>query len=250
MPNGGPTTVHTSSLLKSSDFTYWRLEAGGPTPADFATLFPDYHELDRVGVVSPNLEDGVLSTGTGILALTTAFYDVQRAKDQEFFTYPQHFALLGGVGDRVWTRQGLLPRTEPLLGATWGNLDVWPETNWFVAAPTAFGMLQQLFALQINRLFWPESLQPDDVEAHLPAYARSLLRSRLKSVFLYNTDSPNVEIRALPPAIDILAKSSVKLPGDVPPHATGDLNSLRQITTPEFLTGIAACFEADPRHPA
>src|SRR5436190_9306686 len=98
---GGRTLMHTSSLLTASDFAYWRLEAGGAAPIDFAALFPDYHELDRVGVVSPHLEDGIHFTGASLLALATAFYDVQRAKATAFFNYPQHFALLGGAGDTV-----------------------------------------------------------------------------------------------------------------------------------------------------
>jgi hypothetical protein len=240
--------MHTSTLLTSADFAYGRGEAGDDTPADFAALFPDYHELDRVGVVSPNLEDGVLFTGASLLALTTAFYDVQRAKGGEFFNYPQHFALIGGAGDRVWTRQGLVPRTEPLLGYTYGNLDVWPDTNWIVAPPTAAGMLQQVFALQINRLFWPESLVSDGSGPPLPDYARSLLRSRLKSVVLYGTTSPTTGIRALPRAMDVLTKSRNKLPGNVPPCTLHDLDALHQIPTDEFLAMMTACFEEDESH--
>ena len=53
--------MHTSKLLKSSDFQYWRLTQEERINVDFEGFCPDYHELDRVGVISPCLEDGVLS---------------------------------------------------------------------------------------------------------------------------------------------------------------------------------------------
>jgi len=241
--------MHTSSLLTSSDFAYWRLEAGVATPTDFAALFPDYHELDRVGVISPRLEDGVCFTGASLLALTTSFYDIQRAKGETFFNYPQHFALIGGAGDTVWTHQGLVPKTEPLLGYTWGNLDVWPDTNWFVAPPTAAGMLQQVFALQINRLFLPENLPLEGSGPRLPAYGRSLLCSRLKSVFLYGATSPNTRIQALARANDVLTKSATRLPGDAPRPSPDAVDSFRQITPQAFLTAMAGCFDEEETNP-
>ena len=87
--------MHTSTLLKSSDFQYWRLTDDRRISADFGTFCPDYHELDRVGVISPCFEDGILYTGDALLALTTAFYDVLRSQGTDFFDYPQHFAFIG-----------------------------------------------------------------------------------------------------------------------------------------------------------
>ena len=85
--------MHTSQTLRSSHFEYRCTEASGRVA--FSSFCADYHEQDRVGVVSPHLEDGVLHTGYALLALTTAFYDVQRAGGSDFFIYPQHFAIIG-----------------------------------------------------------------------------------------------------------------------------------------------------------
>src|SRR5262245_12100518 len=119
--------MHTSSLLQASDFRYWRIEAGARVGVDFRSLFPDYHELDRVGVVSLSVEDGVLHAGVVLLALATAFYDRLRARGEPFFNYPQHFALLGGSHGEVQTRSGTVPMTARAISPAWGNLDVWPE---------------------------------------------------------------------------------------------------------------------------
>ena len=72
--------MHTSETLRSPHFRYWRMDAGGRARAGFNSFCADYHEQDRVGVVSPRLEDGVLGAGYALLALTTAFYDAQRAR--------------------------------------------------------------------------------------------------------------------------------------------------------------------------
>ena len=235
--------MHTSSLLSAGDFACARPLAGDTVAADFAAMFHDHHELDRVAIVSPRLEDGILFAGIGLLALTTAFYDVQRARGGAFHDYPQHFALIGGDGARVATRTGTAPATEALLRASWGNLDVWPQTNWFVVAPTATAMLERVFALQINRLFWPESLTPDGAGPRLPALARALLRSRLKSVLLYDGAAPDAEIRGSAPAMAVVARSIAALPGDSARTAHDGVDRFHLVGGAEFLASVAACFD-------
>jgi hypothetical protein len=145
--------MHTSTRMGAGDFQFWHHTASGARQVDFAAFCPDYHELDRVGVVSPALEDGVLQTSYALLALTTAFYDCLRARylapnpsparldagrvemsmarsqDDGFFDYPQHFAFVGAEGANVYTGSGLLPLSTPQLWDGWSWLDVWPDAK-------------------------------------------------------------------------------------------------------------------------
>ncbi|MCE7989194.1 MAG: hypothetical protein DYG89_49200 [Caldilinea sp. CFX5] len=177
--------MHTSTRLSSADFQFFRHSPTGAAPIAFADFCPDYHELDRVGVVSPTLEAGVYQTSYALLALTTAFYDSLRARGGDFFDYPQHFAFVGAEGDSICTGNGPLPLTTPKLWDAWSWLDVWPANKWAPTPVTATGMLQRVFDYQINRLFWPRSLQPQANEAALPAYVWKMLRTRLKAVYSY-----------------------------------------------------------------
>src|SRR5262249_24755639 len=111
--------MHTSGLLNSGDFELHRADGAR---LDFAAAFPDFHARDRVAIISPRLADGVLGGGATLLAPATAFYDAKRATGGAFFDYPRHLALLGEAGDSARLR------------ASWGNLDVWPDTNWIVVA--------------------------------------------------------------------------------------------------------------------
>jgi hypothetical protein len=86
--------MHTSKVLCSRDFRYSPVPAQAGIWADFSTFCPHYHPLDRIGVVSPYLEEGVRQTGYALLALTTAFYDMLRARSADFYDYPHHFAFL------------------------------------------------------------------------------------------------------------------------------------------------------------
>src|SRR5262245_48475221 len=199
--------MHTSTVLRSSDFRYLHRAGEQFVSTDFATLFPDYHVQDRAGVISRYLEDGLLHTGGALLALTTAFYDALRARGTAFFNYPQHFAILGGDGVEIQTRTGRLPRDAEVIGSAWGNLDVWPDSNWLTAPATGIGMLKAVFDHQINRLFWPEDLRPDASDALLPPHVRAILRSRLKSVFYYDSTSPTIEIHGSPPVQNLVRKS-------------------------------------------
>ena len=167
--------MHTSQALRSSHFEYRSPGSGGRVA--FSAFCAGYHEQDRVGVVSPHLEDGVLHTAYALLALTTAFYDVQRAGGSDFFIYPQHIAIIGqgqptasspraenGRADTVGiaTRAGCLDLTldEAGIGGAWAWLDVWPQSNWFTAPAAPTAMLKKVFDLHINRLFWPQHFTP------------------------------------------------------------------------------------------
>ncbi len=212
--------MHTSTRLANTDFQFFHHSPTGAQPIAFADFCPDYHELDRVGVVSPILEAGVYHTSYALLALTTAFYDSLRARGGDFFDYPQHFAFVGAAGDSICTGNGPLPLTTPKLWDAWSWLDVWPANKWVPTPVTAMGMLQRVFDYQINRLFWPRSLRPKENDTELPTYVWKMLRTRLKSIYFYNeldTEQTNeyVELCATS-SVNILLKESFNLLPSVP----------------------------------
>ncbi len=59
-------------------------------PGTVEDVFPGFTEHDRLGVVVRN-DFGAVGASTLILAAVTAFYDDQRAKNPEFFVYPDYF---------------------------------------------------------------------------------------------------------------------------------------------------------------
>lgn len=268
--------MHTSQQLRSSHFEYRRPDAGGRVA--FSAFCAEYHDQDRVGVVSPRLEDGILYTGYALLALTTAFYDVQRASGRDFFIYPQHLAIIGqapsgassihagsGRADHFGIATGAgrldLSLDEAGIGSAWAWLDVWPGGNWHTASQTPTAMLKKVFDLHVNRLFWPQEFMPErrqeratdngeDAYHPLPDYARRILGTRLKSVYYYNTSAPTIEICADQPAVDIVQLSIDRLPAPVrqtleeeaqPVHPTG-YESYRQVSVNDFIEDMEACF--------
>ncbi|MCY3707774.1 MAG: hypothetical protein OXG26_02690 [Caldilineaceae bacterium] len=259
--------MHTSQQLRSSHFEYRRPDAGGRVA--FSAFCAEYHDQDRVGVVSPRLEDGILHTSYALLAITTSFYDVQRASRSDFFIYPQHFAIIGQAssgnsGKRtetgIATGAGSLDLSldEAGIGSAWAWLDVWPASNWHTAPQIPAAMLKKVFDLHVNRLFWPQDFMPprrqeEDTENEdqpLPDYARRILRTRLKSVYYYNTSAPTVEINAAQPAVDIVQFSLERLPEAVrqtlekeaqPVHSMG-YESYRQVSVEDFIEDMEVCF--------
>lgn len=250
--------MHTSTLLRASDFQYWRLAENERSSVGFEGFCPDYHELDRIGIISPCFEDGILYTGEALLALTTAFYDVLRSRTTDFFDYPQHFAFIGASGDVVHTHGERIPIDQ--IGTGWGNLDVWPNSKWIVTPRSATGMLKKIFDFQINRLFLPQDFKPGSEESPLPAYARKMLGTRLKTVYYYNTPLPNVEILASQQVADLVQKSVDQLPNteNVPGHQAQKhetdqstqssfpvVERYRQVGVDDFLEHMTGCFEGD-----
>lgn len=270
--------MHTSQALRSSHFEYQRPESGKRVA--FSAFCADYHDQDRVGVVSPQLEDGILHTAYALLALTTAFYDVQRASGSDFFIYPQHFAVIGqdpseasptrdqtDSADRIGIAScaGRLDLTldEAGIGGAWAWLDVWPASNWFTAPAAPTAMLKKVFDLHINRLFWPHDFTPkrrqgratengESPNPPLPDYARRMLKTRLKSVYYYSSSAPTVEICAAQPADDVVQLSLDRLPEavrqtleqDGHPARPHSRESYRQVSVDDFLEEMADCFTA------
>jgi hypothetical protein len=250
--------MHTSSVLQSSDFHYVHLGTEGIVAGDASSFWSDYQASDRVGVVSPHLEDGIVHTGYALLALTTLFYDGLRSSQADFFDYPPHFALIGVTEDGIQTYGASLPREAAPLEATWGNLDVWPASQWLYARPKAAEMLQKVFDFQINCVFWPLDLVPGADEARLPAYLRRMLRTRLKRVYYYHAADANRAIRVTQPVEDLVQESLVRLQratgmvaGSVRPRQAEQSadngrmyrEAYRQVPVDEFLERMGVCFE-------
>jgi hypothetical protein len=184
------------------------------------------------------------------------FYDIQRSRSTDFFIYPQHFAILDMDDHGVVTHQGRLPLDLKTAGGPWTNLDVWPESKWYGAPGTASGMLQKILDLQINRIFWPEDFAPRDHEVTLPDYAEKMLRSTLKAVYYYGSESPNLEVRvnetvrkAFQPSLDRVANlvSHSLSPAPTVGHHL-DMSSAGKYTRVEpddFLSRMSPCFIDD-----
>jgi len=246
--------MHTSHVLTSHDFQYWRQQQGAFVQVDFAACFPAYHRADRIGVVSPHLEDGVLHTSYALLAATTAFYDELRALGGEFFDYPHHFAFCDVNAEGVATQGGRVP-LDPTPFGPWSGLDVWPESQWIQASGRVDSMLYHVFARQINCLFWPEFFMPTTADEPLPIYVRPLLNARLKTVYYYGTAHPDVEIRVNDTVADLVRDKSLdRLPESVrhaalaPSVATppGDspfpyVERYRRVSVDAFLAAMAPC---------
>lgn len=150
--------MHTSDRLISENFAYRRLIGSTWRPVDFAEFCPDYHEQDRLGVVSPNLEEGVLYASHTLLATITKFYDELRSRFDDFYDYPQHFAFVGRAdtshatenvnGDEsgsVRVGGDLLPLDHAHLWDAWSWLDVWPDAKWVTTSATQEAMLRRVF---------------------------------------------------------------------------------------------------------
>jgi hypothetical protein len=239
--------MHTSTRLAAADFSFLQRIHADQHPLTFAEFCPGYHELDRVGVVSLCVEDGVLHTGRALLALTTAFYDCQRARGSDFFDYPQHFAFVGGDEAGLRTHSGATLPDAPHQWDAWSWLDVWPAHKWAATPPTATAMLERVFDYQINRLFWPHGLRPAAGEEPLPDYAQKMLRTRLKAVYCYSAaispehEGPVVEVRLSPPAETLLQESVGRLPPSRRPpvsEATAATDRFRLLDSAQFLASM------------
>lgn len=208
--------MHTSSKLASADFECVAHGSTVKSAQSVSAFVGDYHELDRIGVVAPCLEDGVVHAAYAVLGFTTAFYDVLRVRGGDFVNYPQHFCFLDSGEDGVNTGFGRLQIDEPTMGAPWSNLDVWPNNKWIRAGLTPSSMLQAIFDYQINRVFWPDDFRVPDDGPLLSTNVQRILQTHLKDVYYYAPAEPNMEVRVSERVERMVQGSLDVLPGAKP----------------------------------
>lgn len=141
--------MHTTKNLASSAFAI-TIEGRDSALTD---VFPGFGERDRLGVVVRQPCGGV-GASTLILAAVTAFYDIQRARTDDFFVYPDYFLFHVGqpLGDHKM-------------------LDIWPEHKEVVVAKDPEEILRAINDRAITRLL------VEDVELADPTFERETVAS-------------------------------------------------------------------------
>lgn len=206
--------MHTSTILRSHHF---RIVDEAAEPCD---VVAGLTAQDRLGIVSPRYEDGILGASAAILAFITAFYDIQRARQQEtgepFFIYADYFAFL--FGDAAGVRGRIAP--APLasgIGEAYGQLDVWPDDKWVVAG-NAGDLWAQVRARDITHLLLP--LHPAGEIGPIPDVVAAGLKATYR--YLMPDERPTggrvirIELTAEP--LGVIAESISRLPAESPAH--------------------------------
>ena len=150
--------MHSTRELTSASFTV-ELEGQQVTIPE---LFPGFDARDRLGIVVHH-PGGALGASVLILATITAFYDVQRARGDDFFIYPDYFIFH--------------------VGQPHGNhsmLDIWPDHKEVVVANEPEAVLRAINDRAITRLLVPDG-RPGN-----PSFGRATLASGcLRSALAY-----------------------------------------------------------------
>ena len=122
--------MHSSRELRSSLFEIRIADE----QAALGDLFEDFGEHDRLGVVMSS-PCGAVGASALITAAITAFYDVQRARGDDFFIYPDYFLFHVGrpLGDHA-------------------RLDVWPPHKEVVVSADGEPLLESIVDRGITRL--------------------------------------------------------------------------------------------------
>ena len=158
--------VHTT-VLRSGEF---ELTIDGE-PASIETLFEGFSEHDRLGIVIA-ADHGAAGAAALILATVTAFYDRLRETGEEFFAYPDYFAL------HVGQPRGSLRK-----------LDVYPEHKELVVAADAESIVRALNDRGITRLLVPDRAAG---EPPLARETRAGAERRIRTALAY---SPGGRVR-------------------------------------------------------
>jgi hypothetical protein len=154
--------MHSSRELRSSAFDV-RVEGA---PAALAGVLDGFEASDRVGIVARR-PCAVVGCSALLMAAITAFYDVQRARSEDFFVYPDYFVF------HVARRLGRHNR-----------LDVWPPHKEVVVADEPEELLRAINDRGITRL-----LVEDGAPGERDGFARETLasaRGRIRTALAYS----------------------------------------------------------------
>jgi hypothetical protein len=125
--------VHTTTDLSTSSFA---IQVDGSS-GDIRSVFAGFSDRDRLGAVVRE-PCGAVGASTLILAAVTAFYDVWKARSNEFFIYLDYFLFHAGrcFGDH-------------------GQLDIWPSHKEVVVDDDAEQLLRAINDRGVTRLLVP-----------------------------------------------------------------------------------------------
>ncbi|WP_449276858.1 hypothetical protein [Leucobacter sp. GX24907] len=122
--------MHTKDTMKTGEFGF----AQHGAPVKFADVMPDYTIQDRVALVSFR-PGGILEAAPLLMASIGAFYEELLSRSDDFYEYPDVFAVhVGG------------------LHGYHGMLDIWPERREVVVPADPNALLGTLSDLGITRL--------------------------------------------------------------------------------------------------
>ena len=202
--------MHTTNQLTAAGFSVTAIDASARSH-HFEDVLHDWQPTDRMAVVSPDPTGGIHGCGLIVLAITTCFYEAQRARNERFFVYPLYFALLG-LDDGCLEPDA---QQRASVAEAWGNLDVWPDSNWRWAPRHVDSMLEQAAAHRVNHLLWPASFgmqshQRDDRNESAACDAARRLRASLRTVLLYDTSSPTYIVHGSEAAKKLVNQSLAK----------------------------------------
>ena len=155
--------MHSSRELASSSFG---IEIDG-TPATIDDLLPGFTDSDRLGVVVRRA-CGVVGSSALVLASVTAFYDVQRARGEDFFIYPDYFVF--HVGRKLGSHN---------------RFDIWPPHKEVVVADDPEEVLRAINDRGVTRLV------VEDGSPGEGAFARETLasaRARIVTAVVYSAN--------------------------------------------------------------
>jgi hypothetical protein len=156
--------VHSSRELRSSAFAV-SVDGGDTT---LASVFPDFVAADRLGIVVRR-PCGVVGASALLMCAVTAFYDVQRARGEDFFIYPDYFVFHAG---RKLGRHN--------------RFDIWPPHKEVVVAGEPEELLRAINDRGVTRLVVEDGVPGDGA-----AFARETLASALARIVSAVVYSPN-----------------------------------------------------------
>ena len=152
--------MHTSTELHQDSFA---VSVDGAT-ATIDDLLPGFSAQDRIGIVVDEPCGGV-GASCLLLAAVTAFYDIQRARGEDFFIYPDYFVFHAGrrIGD-------------------YGMLDVWPDHKEVEVVGGPEQMLRAINDRGITRVLVPDG---EPVGADFDRQTLASAESRIVGAFAY-----------------------------------------------------------------
>jgi hypothetical protein len=198
--------MHTTEILIPEHFRCARTGQAPARPGDLEDLFPEFTDHDRVGIASPRPLDGIQDAGYAVLACVTAFYEMRRGGLATSPVYPDYYVFYASG------QQG---------PDAWGELDVWPPSQWVRTDGTAEHLLNAAVERGVTRLLWPAGLSlPQGAATH-----------ELRSVLLYGGDVAGIELHAAQPVEEVIRQGVARLQG-LDPAARSEFQTSRSAKQP------------------
>ena len=187
--------MHLNELASLRDF---KLIKNKNIKENILEFCPKFTNKDKIGVVSPNVEEGIFDAGYATLALVLGFYKKEKTQSERDCHYPPYYCFIEEQKSCTFTKVGSTGLTLSHSCGPWQFFDFWPQSKCQKILPKPNNVFELIKNKKITLLFCHKFYLLNKIKNY-PIKKKLLItnilkETPLKTIHIYGKNAGNIQI--------------------------------------------------------